>query len=309
MAASGVLRGRKPDSVQFWLAIAAVSLLLHALLIVGIKRWGTMVVEPDAGPIAVEWVEPAGSDAVDVPIGQASVPKPEVKPDLKSEIQPEFQIKPEPIVKPEVKAESKKVQPAIVPNQVKPQVARQPRKEISPPPRGKKSGLNDPQKGLPENSKPSLGGGQDLSREPGTVGQRTVGITLLSTQQNDTAGADDRKATLRLKPFPSTSQLSANFVSDVGQTITVSIDFLVRCTKSQGLTCVPSDIKLDYQSSKLPRDLSSEYDLELGKVINNWIQTLQAESLVYQPDPLGKTDVLQKPPTYWTIKIQLQGKN
>ena len=316
MADSGALRGRKPESVQFWLAIAAVSLAFHALLIVGIKRWATMaVVEPDSGPIAVELVEPVrDAEPQGEPIVQAAALKPEVKPDLKSEVQPELeiksepQIKPEPIVQPEVKTVIKKVQPAV-PNQVKPQVVRQPKKEISPPPRDKKSGLNDTQKGLPDNSKQGLGGGQDLSRELGTTGQRTVGITLLSTEQNDTGGVDDRKATLRFKPFRSTSQLSANFMRDVGKTITIPITFVVSCTKSQGLACIPSDIKLDYQSSKFPPNLSSEYDLELEKVIDNWIQTLQAESLVYQPDPLGKTDAFQKPPTYWTIEIQLQGKN
>jgi hypothetical protein len=124
MADSGALRGRKPESVQFWLAIAAVSLLFHALLIVGIKRWVTIaVVEPDAGPIAVELVDPVGNpEPQGEPIVQAATIKPkvkpdlkpEVKPDLKSEVQPEPEIKPEPIVQPEVKTEIKKVQPAIV---------------------------------------------------------------------------------------------------------------------------------------------------------------------------------------------------
>ena len=51
----GVLREKKRESVQFWLAIGAISLIFHALLIIGIKRWATIsVVEPDAGPIAVE---------------------------------------------------------------------------------------------------------------------------------------------------------------------------------------------------------------------------------------------------------------
>jgi len=119
MAASGALRGRKPESVHFWLAIAAVSLLFHALLIVGIKRWATIaVVEPDAGPIAIELVDPSGDAAPEgEPIVQAAAMKPEAKPEAKSEVQPEFEIKlepeikSEPIVQPEVKAEKRAIAP------------------------------------------------------------------------------------------------------------------------------------------------------------------------------------------------------
>ena len=317
MAASGALRDRKPESVQFWLAIAAVSLLFHALLIVGIKRWTTVaVVEPDGGPISVELVDPAGSESVEAPIVQAAALKPEakleVRPEAKSEVQPEPEpeIKPEPIVQPEVKAEVKKPAIASQPKR-KPETGRQPKREMTPQTNlGRRSESNNKQQGTPENvDKPALGGGKDLSGEVGTIGQKTVGITQLSLKQNDTAGADDRKATLRFKPFPATTQLSANFIRDVGPTIIVPVTFIVSCTESQGFVCLPSHIKLENQSSRFPPNLSVEYDQELEKVIDNWIQTLEPESLVYQADPLGTTDMHGKPRTYWTIEIQLQGKN
>ena len=311
MSGSGVLREKKQESVQFWLAIGATSLLFHALLIVGLKRWVTIAVVDESEPISVEFVDPSG-DAVPVgePIVQAAAMKPEAKPEVKPEVQPEpepeikAEVQPEPIVQPEVK----KVEPAIGSNETKPKVTKRPNKKTTPT-TGKKSRSDEVQKGPPANGETGLGGGKDLSGELGTIGQRTVGITLLSTLQNETGGADDRKATLRFKPFPSTSQLSANLIRDVGKSITIPVTVLISCTESQGLACIPSRIKIEYQSSRFPPNLSSEYDQELEKAIDNWIQTLQAESLVYETDPVGTTDSVKKPPTYWTIQVQLQGGN
>ncbi len=112
-------REKKPESVQFWLAIVAVSLLFHALLIVGVKRLATVaVVEPAGGPIDVELMEPADSRAVavDEPIVPAIASKPEPVrpeptplPEFTPEPSPEVIQKPEPIVKPEEKQEKKPI--------------------------------------------------------------------------------------------------------------------------------------------------------------------------------------------------------
>ena len=138
MSGSGVLREKKQESVQFWLAIGAISLIFHALLIIGIKRWATIAVVDESEPIAVELVEPAGDSAsAGEPIVQAAAMKPEIKPEAKPEVKPEpepeikSEVKPEPIVQPEVK----KVEPAIVPkSETKPIVKKRKSSQTAPVP-------------------------------------------------------------------------------------------------------------------------------------------------------------------------------
>ena len=116
MATSQRSRVRKPESVQFWLCVGAVSLGLHSSLLFGLQRWAKVtLVQPDAGPIAVELMDApdvVGPSVVASPVEPdaiAQVPQtPNAQPDAKLEVKPDVQPEPESetVRKPEPKRES-----------------------------------------------------------------------------------------------------------------------------------------------------------------------------------------------------------
>lgn len=140
MATSGShqRKEREPESVQFWLAIAAMSLAFHSIFMFGVTRLATVtVVEPaGGGAIDVEIVDPLGRDARSegepiVPAAAlksdkpepAAKPEPTPLPEFTPEPAPQAsqkpEPKPEPIVQPEVK---KKPEVKEVKEQKKPSV-------------------------------------------------------------------------------------------------------------------------------------------------------------------------------------------
>ncbi len=237
MADSGALRGRKPESVQFWLAIAAVSLLFHALLIIGIKRWATMaVVEPDSGPISVELVEPVrDSEPQGESIVQAAALKPEVKPDLKSEVQPELeikpepQIKPEPIVQPEVKTVLKKVQPAIVSTSKPDRSTMPPKKNTPSEPSGpKKDATKENQNSSPSKTIPPVKSDDPLSNPGSGVGGSNLATSLSLPVLRSTPGEIGGSGTAKLKlNFPTSIPFPATFALKPGEVIRAKVSFVV----------------------------------------------------------------------------------
>ncbi len=295
MAGSGALRERKRESVQFWLAIAAVSFLFHALLIVGIKRWATIaVVEPDAGAIAVELVEPAGSESVDAPIVQAAALKPEAKseakPDLKSQVQPEFEIKSEPIVQPEIKTEKRaiilKPEPkpdrSIVPTKKNtPSVASVPKRDPT-----KENQNSSPKKtDLPIKSDDPLG-------NPGSgVGGSNLTISLETPILRSTPGEIGGKGTAKLKlNFPTTVPFPATFALKSGEVIRVKVGFVVLENK---------DIQSFDVKELQPKLSGREQDALLGFIEEQLGKISVADILI-------DNDAIKKPDTDWETTIELR---
>jgi len=300
MAASGALRERKPESVHFWLAIAAVSFLFHALLIVGIKRWATIaVVEPDGGPIAVELVEPAGSESVDAPIVQAAALKPEAKLEVKPEVEPEVQtelepqIKPEPIVQPEVKAEIKKVQPAIVP---KPEP--KPNRSLVPPKKNTQSGPSGPNKdptkenqnSSPPKPVPPIKSDDPLGNPGSGVGGSNLTTSLAPPVLRSTPGEIGGKGTARIKlNFPATVPFPATFVLKPGEVIRAKVSFVV----------VGNEIQSPEVKELRPKLSGREQDALL-QFIGELLGKITVESIVID------TDAVMKPDTDWETTIELR---
>lgn len=295
MAASEALRERKPESVQFWLAIAAVSFLFHALLIVGIKRWATIaVVEPDVGPIAVELVEPAGSESVEAPIVQAAALKPEAKseakPDLKSQVQPEFEIKSEPIVQPEIKTEKRAIIPkpepkpdrSIVPTKKNTlSVASVPKKDPT-----KENQNSSPKKtDLPIKSDDPLG-------NPGSgVGGSNLTTSLETPILRSTPGEIGGKGTAKLKlNFPTTVPFPGTFALKSGEVIRVKVGFVVLENK---------DIQSFDVKELQPKLSGREQDALLGFIE----EQLGKISVAYI---LIDNDAIKKPDTDWETTIELR---
>ncbi len=313
MADSGALRGRKPESVQFWLAIAAVSLLFHALLIVGIKRWATIaVVEPDAGPIAVELVDPVGNaEPQEEPIVQAAALKPEAKPDLtpevkpnlKSEVQPEFEIKPEPgiqpvpIVQPQVKTEIKKVQPAIV-STPKPARSLVPPKKNTPSTPSKQSqssGLKkDPtkenQNSLPPTPIPPSKSDDPLSNPGSGVGGSNLTTSLAPPVLRSTPGEIGGSGTAKLKlNFPTSIPFPATFALKPGEVIRAKVSFVV----------VGNDIQSPEVKELQPK-LSGRDQDALLQFIGDVLSQISVSEIVIN------NDRLEKPDTDWETTIELR---
>ncbi len=299
MAASEALRERKRESVQFWLAIAAVSFFFHALLIVGIKRWATIaVVEPDGGPIAVELVEPAGSESVNAPIVQAAALKPEAKPEVQTKPEPyikpepEPQIKPELIVQPEVKAEVKKPTIASTPK---------PDRSIVPPKKNTQSGQSgssgpkkDPTQGN-QNSSPSKPispvKSDDPLGNPGSgVGGSNLATSLSPPVLRSTPGEIGGKGTARIKlNFPTTIPFPATFVLKPGDAIRAKVSFVV----------VGNEIQSPEVRELQPKLSGREQDALL-QFIGELLVKITVESIVID------TDAVVKPDTDWETTIELR---
>lgn len=229
-------RKRKPESVQFWLAIAAVSLLFHAGLIVGLKRWATIaLVEPDGGSIAVELVDPASeADAPPgEPIVQAAALKPDAKPapepiaspepEIPSSFEPKFEpapiVKPEPIVPPE-----KKPQP-IVP---KPENNTKPPNRPSPK-TDKKDDKKEPSKEIPTTKRNPLPLPTPTMTGIDTVNFQVLGEPQLTPQsQGELSGT----AVLKVPPFPPID-VPKGFPLRRGETLDVTLNFYINNVTGQ----------------------------------------------------------------------------
>ena len=317
MATSQRSRVRKPESVQFWLCVGAVSLGLHSSLLFGLQRWAKVtLVQPDAGPIAVELMDAPDvvSSAVE-PDAIAQVPqtpdaKPDAEPEVKLEVKPDVQPEPESEVMPKLEPKRESNVPIVPKPEQKPKskpsfsAPTQAKPSISTSPKLKPSSSSS--SGNPKNSSGQLPvqgtQGADLSGKTGTTGVGSFDVRGDNPQQLD----GDRPATLQLMPF-SPITLSRNFAKDVGKTVNVSVTFIVKCLKSQGLTC--QDIQIEWQSNTPPSGLSAAYDQELETAMTNWFQTVKATSLVYKPDPKGTTNFAKKYDSSWNIQITLQVKN
>lgn len=327
MADSGVLRGRKPESVQFWLAIAAVSLLFHALLIVGIKRWAAIaVVEPDAGPIAVELVDPVGNaEPQGEPIVQAAALKsevkpalkPEVKPDLKSEVQseiepkPEPEIKPKPIVQPKVKTDKKKVSPAIVAKEERrPQGVSNPSRteqNDNPPIKSQDNTVSPEKKSNPPSTS------QDRLISPGAEhnGIKSVisraGGEPIAKNPGSFEGTVKKGAKMAVPIFTtyaaSEETLPTNFPLPLNKTIRLTVYF---CVDSQGNANEVCDPTLDInamnevvQSLNLNSSQRDQLDIFVSKLI---------KSTKFPKPSLGSDAANQPKESEWSVVLEITGQ-
>jgi outer membrane biosynthesis protein TonB len=299
MAGSGALREKKRESVQFWLAIAAVSFLFHALLIVGIKRWATIaVVEPDSGPIAVELVDSVGdAEPQGEPIVQAAVLKPEAKlevtkPEVKPEVQPEPEVKPEPIVQPSVQPKIEKKKPTIASTP-------KPDRSLVSPKKNTKSGSSGPKKAPPkgnQNSSPSSTIPPITSDDPlGNPGSGAGGSNLTTSLAppvlRSTPGEIGGKGTAKLKlNFPTTVPFPATFALKSGDVIRVKVGFVVLENK---------DIQSFDIKELQPKLSGREQDALLGFIEEQLGKISVADILI-------DNDAIKKPDTDWETTIELR---
>jgi len=318
MATSQRSRVRKPESVQFWLCVGAVSLGLHSSLLFGLQRWAKVtLVQPDAGPIAVELMDapdvvgpsvvasPVEPDAI-APVPQAPNSIPDAQPEVKLEVKPDVQPEPESEVvrKPEPKRESK------VPIRTS--------GDLKNP--GKKGAISKPSKptkqsGNPSNSSQSSQSSpsaprQDGSNTPATStdnlptqnpgGMRSVGLKFTRPQHSKEPGDPD--ATLVLTEFPSTQSASNLFPLKTGQDFDVKVGFPVSCASSTGNLCDASLAKIGDLSITPPDgvQLSASEDGQLETMIKQIFQNVQVSSLTV------KTDVIKKPDTFWYVTVKIR---
>lgn len=300
MAASEALRERKPESVQFWLAIAAVSFLFHALLIVGIKRWATIaVVEPDVGPIAVELVEPAGSESVDAPIVQAAALKPEVKPDVQPKPDPEIKTTVEPEPEPQVRPI---VQPSLQPKieRKQPTIASTPKPDRSlvSAKKNTKSGSSGPKKDPPkgnQNSSPSSTIPPITSDDPlGNPGSGGGGSNLTTSLAppvlRSTPGEIGGSGTAKLKlNFPTSIPFPATFALKPGEVIRAKVRFVV----------VGNDIQSPEVKELQPKLNGRDQDALL-QFIGDMLGQISVAEIVID------NDAVVKPDTDWETTIELR---
>ena len=218
MATSQRSSVRKPESVQFWLCVGAVSLALHSSLLFGLQRWARVtIVQPDESPIAVELVDAPETVVSQVepdtiaqvsqkpdskPAAQPEVAAPEVKLEVKPDVQlpePEPKIKPEPIIQPSTNADRKKITPAIVPKpspstaSPAPNKAPKPKSIKSPKPSSSTPPTKPIASGTELTPPPSPGSG------PKSVRFETVGAIGLTAQSRTELKG---QATLSVPDFP-----------------------------------------------------------------------------------------------------------
>lgn len=309
MSGSGVLREKKQESVQFWLAIGAVSLLFHALLIVGLKRWVTIAVVDESEPISVEFVD-SSSDAAPEgePIVQAAAMKPEAKSEVKPEPEPEIkaEVKPEPIVKPEVK----KVEPAIVPKEKrKPKVVVNPSQTEGndrPPRRGQNNtvppedGSNPPATSKDPLISPNAGKGikSVISRAGGEPMARNVG----SFQ-----GTVKKGATMAIPIFTtspaSEETLPTNFPLPLNKSIRLIVNFCVDSEGNADEVCDPTlDVKTMNEVVQTLNLTSSQRD-QLDIFVSRLIQSTK-----FPKPSLGIDGNDQMKDSEWSVVLEITGQ-
>ena len=231
MATSQRSRVRKPESVQFWLCVGAVSLALHSSLLFGLQRWAKVtLVQPDGGPIAVELVDAPDTvaDAVTSPIEPEAIAQVPQKPDAQPEVKPEVQPEPESEVmrKPEPKRELKvpiASKPEMKPNIDSPKpissdqlkIPKKPPKDLKKPDSTEPIKSKDPIKKPPPDPN-NLGSGSQ------SVNVRSVGPPVFKGQ-SDLKGT----ATLEGPNFPPIKNLPPNFPLRPAESLTVKLSFYV----------------------------------------------------------------------------------
>ena len=324
MATSRQLRVQKPESVQFWLCVSAVSLALHSSLLFGLERWAKVtIVQPDGGPIAVELMDASdavgldavgpnsiGPDAVAFPtepdviaqVPQTPDPKSDAQPEVKLEVKPDGQPESESEVrKPELKRESK------VPIRASGDLKNPGKKgAISKPSKPTKQSGNPSNSSQASPSAPRQGGSNTPVtstdnlpiQNPG--GMRSVGLKFTRPQHAKEPGDPD--ATLVLTEFPGTLSASNLFPLKTGQDFDVKVGFPVSCASSTGNLCDASLAKIGYLSITPPDgvQLSASEDGQLENIIKQIFQNVQVSSLTV------KTDVIKKPDTFWYVTVKIR---
>lgn len=299
MADSGALRGRKPESVQFWLAIAAVSLIFHALLIIGIKRWVTMaVVEPNSGPIAVEFVDPVGdAEPQGEPIVKAGALKPDAKPELRSEVQPEPEIQSEPIVQSSVQPKIEKKQSTIA-STPKPDRSIVPPKKNAPSAPSGQSGSSGPEKvatkenqnSSPSKTIPPVKSDDPLSNPGSGVGGSNLTTSLSLPVLRSTPGEIGGSGTAKLKlNFPTSIPFPATFALKPGEVIRAKVRFVV----------VGNDIQSPQVQELQPKLTGREQDALL-QFIGEVLGQISVAEIVIDNPARTKSD------TDWEATIELR---
>ena len=335
MATSQRSRVRKPESVQFWLCVGAVSLALHSSLLFGLERWAKVtVVQPDGGPIAVELVDapdvvgldevgpnPIGPDAVAFPtepdaiaqVPQKTDVKPDTKPEAKPEIKPDVQTESEPEVvqKPEPKRELKvPIRASVDPkNPDKKGVTSKPLKLTK---QSETKQSETKQSGNPSNSSqsspstPRQGGSNTPATSTDNLptqaggGMRSIGLRFTRPQHSKESGDPD--ATLALTEFPTAVSASNLFPLKTGQDFDVKVGFPVSCASSTGNLCDASLAQIGELSITPPDgvQLSASEDIELETMIKQIFQNVRVASLTV------KTDVIKKPSTFWYVTVKIR---
>jgi outer membrane biosynthesis protein TonB len=295
MVMATLQRGRKPESVQFWLAIAALSLAFHSLFLFGIQRWAKVaVLQPEvSGPIDVELRDaaPAKPDVNEGAIAQ--VPQqPEVVPQTKLEAKPQpVESEPEVVQKPDPKREPElKPELPIVPP-VKSTVP-VPKSETPQKPKSTKKPLTKPEVGKPEVGKPEVGKpevGKPLTPPDQTTG-RDLTVNLPVPKLLSAPGEIGGKGTARLRlkspltiPFPATFSLKS------GDVIRAKVKFIVTGKDFQS-----PEIK------ELSPKLSGRDQDQLLALMEEFLTQISVEKIEID------TDAVEKPDTEWETTIELR---
>ena len=302
MATSQRSRVRKPESVQFWLCVGAVSLGLHSSLLFGLQRWAKVtLVQPDAGPIAVELMDApdaVGPSVVASPVEPdaiAQVPqtpdvKPDSQPEVKLEVQPDVQPEAEVVRKPESKRESNvPIVPKTKPNVDSPKPIREKPKTPKTPPKEPKN----PDAAGPVQSKDPIRKPPPGPKDPPS-GSQSVNVRSVSKPifkgQADLKGT----ATLEVPNFPPITNLPPNFPLRPSESLTVKLSFYVNNKTGEP------------DSPTLPNipGLDSTAHEQIGIAIAQMFQGLKF------PPPIIKVEGGAEPPesTAWEITLKLTGQ-
>ncbi len=312
-------RGRKPESVQFWLAIAALSLAFHSLFLFGIQRWAKVaVLQPEvSGPIDVELVAaaPAKSEVNEGAIAQ--VPQqPEVVPQTKLEAKPQpVESEPEVVQKPDPKREPEpKRELPIVPvdPKKKPPIVEKPKPKPNETPSStpKNSDLPEQKPASPKPVVPVTSGDGLPSDKIGGSGTRSVGVQpAFEPEQQSSSGdmpsTDNPPSQLKLKPHPGLSISQNSPLLSGGKSATIDVRFAATCPISAGNVCDPTQVKLQRLKADVPytgpASTLSPKDLEeIDKWATEIVSKASVQSLTIQ------TPRQDKPDTFWSVTFQLR---
>ncbi len=285
---------KKPESVQFWLAITAGSLLFHSLFMFGVSRSiKVSVVEPAvSGAIDVEIVDPLGREVVagGEPIVPAAAFKPEPTPLPEFSPEPTKEPTPEPSVKPEVKE--------------KPPIADKPK------PTKLKETPSTPNPDSPKSVVPVRSGNELPPTPPSSGGVRSVDVREESVPEQENSkgnmeGNDDPTSKLRLNPHPQLSISQSSPLFPVGKLATISVQFAAICPVSKGTVCDPTQVKIQRTKNNAtysgPAPNLSSKDLEeIDTLAAKIISQASVQSLTIE------TTTPEKPATFWSITFQIR---
>ena len=318
MATSQRSRIRKPESVQFWLCVGAVSLGLHSSLLFGLQRWAKVTIaQPDGRPIAVELVDapdvvepvtsPVEPDAIaqvpqtpDVKSNVKPEAKPEIKPDVQPEPEPELVRKPEPkreskapiASKPEMKSNVDSPKPILDNSKTPKKPPKDPKKPDSTQPTQSKA-PKKPDSTEPVQSKDPI---KKPPPDPNNLGSGSQSVSVRSVGKPIFKGQADLQgtATLEVPNFPLITNLPPNFPLRPAESLTVKLSFYVdNKTGEPDSPTLPNIPGLDSTA----RD-------QIGIAIAQLFQDLTF------PPPIIKVEGGAEAPesTAWEITLQLTGQ-